>query len=62
MEGLGILPVKFIPHYKSTTYTKGDPRGPIDWSKAYQDLSDFGDKTLPIYALEEGEYVVLQVK
>ncbi|EKE22041.1 MAG: hypothetical protein ACD_7C00075G0005 [uncultured bacterium] len=30
MDGLNILPIKFIPHYKSKTYGLDDPRGPID--------------------------------
>jgi hypothetical protein len=57
MKGLGILPIKFIPHFKSE-YGSGDPRGPIDWDKAYQELKNFGDKSLPIYALEEGDYII----
>jgi peptidase E len=35
-KGLGILPVKFIPHYKSD-FGKNDPRGPVDWQKAYEE-------------------------
>jgi len=57
MEGLGILPIKFIAHYKSD-YGANDPRGPIDWDKAYKDLKNYDDKSLPIYALPEGEYEV----
>lgn len=57
MEGLGILPIKFIPHYKSN-YDGDSPNGPIDWDKAYQELEDYGDKSLPIYALEEGDFIV----
>ena len=60
MKGLGILPIKFIPHYKSD-WGKDDPRGPIDWNKAYRDLSEYGDKEVPIYALEEGEFIVFEV-
>ncbi|HBI16984.1 MAG: hypothetical protein UR60_C0022G0024 [Candidatus Moranbacteria bacterium GW2011_GWF2_34_56] len=60
MDGLNILPIKFIPHYKSETYGADDPRGPIDWENAYQELSDYGDKNLPIYALEEGDFVVIR--
>jgi peptidase E len=59
LDGLGILPLKFLPHYKSG-FGNNDPRGPIDWSKAYQELSEYGDKTLPIYALEEGEFIVIE--
>ncbi|HCP08798.1 MAG TPA: hypothetical protein DIT25_03315 [Candidatus Moranbacteria bacterium] len=61
MDGLGLIPVKFIPHYKSTEYAKGDPRGPIDWEKAYRELENFGDPNLPIHALEEGDYKVFEI-
>lgn len=59
LDGLGILPIKFIPHYKSS-YGKDDSRGPIDWNKAYKELSDYGNKSLPIYALEEGDFIVIE--
>ena len=59
-DGLGILPIKFIPHYKST-YGEDDPRGPIDWNKAYGELKVYGDKTLPIHALEEGDFIVIEL-
>jgi peptidase E len=59
-EGLGILPIKFIPHYKSR-YGEDDPRGPIDWTKAYKKLEAYGDKSLPIHALEEGDFIILEV-
>ncbi len=57
--GFGILPIKFIPHYLAQD--KQDPRGPIDWEKAYGDLGAYGDTTLPIHALKEGEYIVIKV-
>jgi hypothetical protein len=60
MNGLGFLPIKVIPHYNSN-YADGDPRGPIDWNKALEELKKFGDQTLPIYALEEGEYEVFEL-
>ena len=59
MGGLGILPIKFIPHYKSD-YGIDDPRGPVDWDRAYKELKEYGDKNLPMYALEEGELIVLE--
>lgn len=59
MDGLGILPVKFIPHYKSS-YGQDDPRGAIDWDSAYKELEGYGNKSLPIYALEEGNFVVIE--
>lgn len=59
MNGLGFLPIKLIPHYKSS-YGSDDPRGSIDWDQALSDLKKFGDQTLPIYALEEGEYEIFE--
>ncbi len=59
MDGLEILPIKFIPHFKSS-YGQDDPRGPIDWEKAYKELEEFGDKSLPIHALEEGDFIVIE--
>lgn len=58
IDGLGVLPIKFIPHYKSVEYAKEDPRGPIDWDTAYKELQAYGNKDLPIYALEEGDFIV----
>lgn len=58
-DGLGILPIKFIPHYRSS-FGANDPRGPIDWDKAMQELSTYGDRSLPIYALKEGEYKIFE--
>ncbi len=58
MDGLGVLPIKFIAHFESD-YGAEDPRGTIDWDKAYSDLEKYGDSSLPIHALEEGHCVVL---
>lgn len=58
-DGLGILPIKFIPHYQSD-FGNDDLRGPIDWQKAYDDLAAYGDTSLPIHALQEGEFVVIE--
>jgi len=60
IDGLGILPIKFIPHYKSTEYAKEDPKGPIDWDAAFKELSSYGNKSLPIHALEEGDFIILE--
>ncbi len=60
IDGLGILPIKFIPHYKSTKYSKKDPRGPIDWNNALKELEEYGDKSSPIHALEEGDFTVIE--
>jgi hypothetical protein len=59
LPGLGILPVRFIAHFKSN-YGASDPRGPIDWNEAYAQLEKYGDITLPIIALREGEFVVFE--
>jgi len=58
MDGLGILPIKFIAHYLSD-YGKDEPKGQIDWQKAYDDLQGYGDSSLPIHALKEGEFIVI---
>jgi hypothetical protein len=59
-DGFGILPIKFIPHYDSD-FGKDDPRGPIDWEKAKQELENYGDKTLPVHALREGEFIKYEI-
>lgn len=58
-DGFGILPIKFIPHYQSA-FGADDPRGAIDWEKAKQELSEYGDKSLKVYALKEGEFEVFE--
>ncbi|KKR20009.1 MAG: hypothetical protein UT48_C0024G0006 [Parcubacteria group bacterium GW2011_GWE2_39_37] len=58
-DGLGILPIKFIAHYESD-YGNNDPRGPIDWQKGYNELAEYGDTSLPIHALEEGKFIVIE--
>lgn len=58
VDGLGILPIKFLPHYQSL-YGSDDSRGPINWQKALEELKNYKED-LPIYALKEGEYVVIE--
>jgi len=58
MDGFGILPIKFLPHFKSS-YGGDDLRGPIDWQKALLELKEYKED-LPIYALEEGEFKVFE--
>lgn len=58
MDGMGILPIKFLAHYKSD-YGADDSRGPINWTKAYEELENYQDKDLPIHALEEGDFIVI---
>lgn len=60
MVGAGILPIKFLPHYRSG-FGADDPRGPIDWEKASSNLAAYGDTSLPIHALEEGEFVIYEI-
>jgi len=57
-DGLGVLDIKTLPHFNSD-FGKDDPRGPIDWEQAKLDLANYGDQSLPIYALEEAAYVVI---
>ncbi len=59
-DGLGILPIKFLPHYLSDFGTD-DPRGPIDWEQAKRELEEYGDTSLPVYALKESEFEVFEV-
>ena len=58
-DGSGLLPIKTITHYDSS-YGADDPRGPIDWQKAYKELENYGDKSLPIHALEESDFIVIE--
>lgn len=60
MDGLGIIPVKFLPHFKSS-YGEDDPRGPVDWDKAKSELVNYGDTDLPIFTPQEGDYEVFEV-
>ena len=51
-EGLGLLPIKVITHYKSDYNVPN-----IDWDKAYTQLKNSG-ADLPILTLAEGQFVV----
>ncbi len=59
LDGLNILPIKFITHYKSR-FGNNDPRGSVDWKKAYSELSECGNKKLPICALKEGDFIIIE--
>jgi peptidase E len=51
-SGLGLLPVKVIPHWKS------DYHGPdFDWDAAYEQLKSHGPN-LPILTLAEGQFEI----
>ena len=58
-DGIGLLPIKTMAHFNSN-YGNNDPRGPINWEKAKSELAAYGDTSLPIYALEEGEFEVFE--
>lgn len=58
-DGFGVLPIKFIPHFQSD-FGSDDPRGPVNWQQAYDELATYGDTSLPIHALKEGEYIVME--
>jgi hypothetical protein len=59
MEGIGLLPVKFLAHFESN-YGDDNPRGPVDWQKGYKELEVYGDTSLPIHALKNGTFVVIE--
>lgn len=59
MEGLGLFPIKYIAHYDSD-FGSDDPRGSISWQNAYEELKDYGDTSIPIHALREGEYIIFE--
>ncbi|OGG47405.1 hypothetical protein A3D66_00135 [Candidatus Kaiserbacteria bacterium RIFCSPHIGHO2_02_FULL_50_9] len=53
-EGLGLLPVKVLVHYRS------DYNAPnVDWNKAYSELNNY-QEDLPLIALKEGEFKVIE--
>jgi hypothetical protein len=45
--------VRPVPEYSANI--ADDPRGPIDWQKAYEELAAYDDTSLPIHALKEGQ-------
>lgn len=52
-EGLGLLPIKFIPHWKSE-YAPGVD---IDWDQLFKNLKSHGED-LEVVALKDGEFWV----
>lgn len=60
MDGLGILPIKFIPHYNSNYGTDDPCRGSTNWEQAKDELKHYGDENIPIYAVEEGDFIVFE--
>jgi hypothetical protein len=57
---LNLFPIKFIAHYDSS-YGSEDKRGPINWNKAIDDIKNFSDAELPIYALKEAEFIIFTI-
>ncbi|MFA6586240.1 MAG: Type 1 glutamine amidotransferase-like domain-containing protein [Candidatus Paceibacterota bacterium] len=51
---IGLLPIKFIPHWHS----ESDFYSKLDWEKALQKLKDYREE-LPVYTLAEGEFKVI---
>lgn len=52
-DGLGLLPIKVIPHWKSDYNTPN-----VDWDKALDDMKAYGDQTAEVLTIGEGEFVV----
>ncbi len=57
-DGLGLLPIKFIPHWMSD-YSDDEVRD-IDWDGELKKLKDYKED-LPIYTLQEGEFKVFEI-
>lgn len=53
-DGFNLIPIKFIPHWKS------DYEGMVDWDGAEQKLKDYKEE-LPILKLHEGEFKVFEI-
>ncbi|MCF7831669.1 MAG: Type 1 glutamine amidotransferase-like domain-containing protein [Candidatus Pacebacteria bacterium] len=56
-DGLGLLPIKFIPHWKSS-YFDDEPQN-IDWDKIYSDFKNYKED-LELITLKEGEFRVIK--
>lgn len=54
-DGFGLLPVKFIPHWKADDFFSKEDL--VDWNKILEELKNYKED-LPIYTLKEGEFVV----
>jgi len=54
-DGLGLLPIKFIPHWMSD-YSDEEVNN-IDWESEFEKLKNYKED-LPIYTLKEGEFKV----
>jgi peptidase E len=58
IKGLAILPIKTMVHFNSN-YGADDPRGFLNWGAAKKELEEYGNISLPVHALEEGEFIVV---
>jgi Peptidase family S51 len=56
VEGLGFVPAKILVHYNSKTYGTDDPRGPIDWPAAREELAEYESQSIPLFELAEGAF------
>lgn len=53
-EGLGLLPIKFIPHWESLDYAEGTN---IDWNALFEKLKSYKEY-LEVVTVRDGEFVV----
>lgn len=60
-QGLGLVPGNVITHFESEEYGVFDPRGPINWGIAKEELMNALNNNYPISTLHEGEFVVFEV-
>ena len=51
-EGFGLLPIKFIPHWKNNES--------VDWDTVYQSLKNYGED-LEVLTLSDGQYKVFEI-
>jgi len=56
-ENLGLLPIKFIPHWQSDY--KDIKNNSVDWKKVYHELKNYKED-LEIVTLREGEFKVYE--
>lgn len=59
-EGIGMVPINCMVHYRSTSYSDGDPRGPIDWDAAEKSLEALLPTGETITHIPEGKFVVIE--
>jgi len=57
MNGRGLVEVAVITHFDGE-FGKDDPRGPVDWAAAKEELT--AATNLPIYTIREGEFEIFE--